>query len=51
MYMEGIIKVGTTAPVVNIGMSINDAVEVFLAECDIRNSSKNVYRRGLLYFF
>ena len=51
MYMEGIIKVGTTAPVVNMGMSINDAVEVFLAECDIRNSSKNVYRRGLLYFF
>ena len=49
--MEGIIKVGTTAPVVNMGMSINDAVEVFLAECDIRNSSKNVYRRGLLYFF
>ena len=49
--MEGIIKIGTTAPVVNMGMSINDAVEAFVAECDIRESSRNVYRKGLLYFF
>ena len=51
--MEGIIRVGTTAPapVVNQSVSITDAVEVFLAECDVRESSRNVYRRGLLYFF
>ena len=49
--MEGIIKVRTTAPVVNQSVSIDDAVESFLSECDIRSSSKNVYRRGLIYFF
>lgn len=49
--MEGVIKVGTTAPVVNQSVSITDAVEVFLGECDVRESSRNVYRRGLLYFF
>lgn len=47
--MEGVIKVGTTAPVVRV--SITDAVEMFLGECDVRESSRNVYRRGLLYFF
>lgn len=26
-------------------------MEAFLSECDIRTNSKNVYRRGLLYFF
>lgn len=46
-----IIKIGTTAPVVNQSVSIYDAVEVFLSECDIRESSRNVYRRGLQYFF
>ncbi len=51
MGMKGIIKVGTAVPVVNKGMSIQDAIDVFLSECDIRNSSKNVYRRGLIYFF
>ena len=49
--MEGIIKVGTTAPVVNQSVSIDDAVESFLSECDIRENSRNVYRRALLYFF
>ena len=49
--MEGVIKVGTTAPVVNHSISITDAIEVFLGECDVRESSRNVYRRGLLYFF
>ena len=49
--MEGIVKIGTTAPIVNQSSSITDAVEVFLSECDIRSSSKNVYRRGLMYFF
>lgn len=49
--MEGIIKVGTTAPVVNQNVSIDDAVEAFIAECDIRENSRNVYRRALLYFF
>ena len=46
-----IIKIGTTAPVVNQSVSIYDAVEVFLSECDIRENSRNVYRRGLQYFF
>ena len=32
-------------------MGIGEAVEAFLSECDIRANSKNVYRRGLLYFF
>jgi integrase/recombinase XerC/integrase/recombinase XerD len=46
-----IIKIGATAPVVNQSVSIYDAVEVFLSECDIRENSRNVYRRGLQYFF
>lgn len=46
-----IIKIGATAPVVNQSASIYDAVEVFLSECDIRENSRNVYRRGLQYFF
>ena len=49
--MEGIVKVEGYAPVVNQSVSIIEAVEVFLSECDIRANSKNVYRRGLLYFF
>lgn len=49
--MEGIVKVGITAPVVNKNVSIVEAVEAFLSECDIRANSKNVYRRGLVYFF
>ena len=49
--MEGIVKVGITAPVVNKNVSIVEAVEAFLSECDIRANSKNVYRRGLLNFF
>ena len=51
MYMEGIVKVEGYAPVVNKNVSIVEAVEAFLSECDIRANSKNVYRRGLLYFF
>lgn len=51
MCVMDIIKIGTTAPVVNQSVSIYDAVEVFLSECDIRESSRNVYRRGLQYFF
>ena len=49
--MEGIVKVEEYAPVVNQSVSIIEAVEAFLSECDIRANSKNVYRRGLLYFF
>ena len=49
--MEGVVKVEGYAPVVNKNVSIVEAVEAFLCECDIRASSKNVYRRGLLYFF
>ena len=51
MYMEGVVKVEGYAPVVNKNESIVEAVEAFLSECDIRANSKNVYRRGLLYFF
>lgn len=49
--MEGIVKIEGCVPVVNKNVSIVEAVEVFLSECDIRANSKNVYRRGLLYFF
>ena len=49
--MDGIVKVGGYAPVVNHNVSIVEAVEAFLSECDIRVNSKNVYRRGLQYFF
>ena len=49
--MEGIVKVEGYAPVANKSISIVKAVEAFLSECDIRANSKNVYRRGLLYFF
>ena len=49
--MEGIVKVEGYAPVVNQSVSIIEAVEAFLSECDIRANSKNVYRRGLLNFF
>ena len=49
--MEGIVKVEGYAPVVNQSVPIIEAVEAFLSECDIRANSKNVYRRGLLYFF
>ena len=49
--MEGIVKVHGYAPVVKQSVSIVEAVEAFLSECDIRANSKNVYRRGLLYFF
>lgn len=50
--MESIIKVGNgDNPVVKQGTSINNAVEAFLSECDIRTNSKNVYRRGLSFFF
>lgn len=51
MCVMDIIKIGATAPVVNQSASIYDAVEVFLSECDIRENSRNVYRRGLQYFF
>ena len=51
MCVMDIIKIGTTAPVVNQSVSIYDAVEVFLSEWDIREHSRNVYRRGLQYFF
>lgn len=49
--MDGIVKVEGYAPVVNHNVSIVEAVEAFLSECDIRANSKNVYRRGLQYFF
>ena len=50
--MDGIIKVGgVSAPVVNQEVSIEKAIELFVAECDIRENSRNVYRRGLQYFF
>ena len=51
MYMERVVKVEGYAPVVNKNVSIVEAVEAFLSECDIRANSKNVYRRGLHYFF
>ena len=49
--MEGIVKVEGYAPVANQSASIVEAVEAFLSECDIRENSRNVYRRGLRYFF
>ena len=49
--MDGIVKVEGYAPVVNHNVSIVEAVEAFLSECDIRVNSKNVYRRGLQCFF
>lgn len=50
--MESIIKVsGVSTPVVNQELSISRAIEAFVAECDIRENSRNVYRRGLQYFF
>ncbi len=49
--MEGIVKVEGYSPVVNQGVSIEEAIELFVSECDIRENSRNVYRRGLLYFF
>ena len=50
--MESIIKVGRVETTTyQKGVSIDKAVEAFLSECDIRANSKNVYRRGLLYFF
>lgn len=49
--MEELIKVEGYAPVVDKNVSIVEAVEAFLSECDIRANSKNVYRRGLLNFF
>ena len=49
--MEGIVKVEGCAPVVNQSVPIIEAVEAFLSECDIRANSKNVYRRGLSFFF
>ena len=50
--MDSIIKVsGTSVPAVNQGVSIGEAIELFVSECDIRENSRNVYRRGLLYFF
>ena len=49
--MEGVVKVEGCVPVVNKNVSIVETVEAFLSECDIRANSKNVYRRGLLYFF
>ena len=49
--MEGVVKIEEYSPVVNQSVSIIEAVEAFLSECDIRANSKNVYRRGLLNFF
>ena len=49
--MEGVVKIEGYSPVVNQSVSIIEAVEAFLSECDIRANSKNVYRRGLLNFF
>ena len=49
--MEEVVKVEGYSPVVNQSVSIIEAVEAFLSECDIRANSKNVYRRGLLNFF
>lgn len=50
--MEGIIQVsGASAPIVNREVSIDKAIELFVAECDIRENSRNVYRRGLQFFF
>ena len=49
--MEGIVKVEGYSPVVNQDVSIEEAIELFVSECDIRENSRNVYRRGLLYFF
>lgn len=50
--MEGIIKASrVSTPVVNQELSISSAIKAFVAECDIRENSRNVYRRGLQYFF
>ena len=49
--MEGVVKVEGYSPIVNKNVSIFEAVEAFLSECDIRASSKSAYRRWLRYFF
>lgn len=49
--MDSIVKVTETSIVYTHDKGIEKAVEAFLSECDIRANSKNVYRRGLLYFF
>ena len=50
--MESIIKASrVSTPVVNQELSISNAIEAFVAECDIRENSRNVYKRGLQYFF
>ena len=50
--MESIIKVSSITPIAyGQELSINRAIETFLAECDIRASSKSAYRRWLRYFF
>lgn len=49
--MKKVIK--SSIEIVNnqLNISIDIAIETFLADCDIRNNSRNVYRRCLQYFF
>ncbi|MBR2629278.1 MAG: phage integrase N-terminal SAM-like domain-containing protein, partial [Alistipes sp.] len=50
--MESFIKVSSITPIAyGQELSINRAIETFLAECDVRGSSKSAYRRWLRYFF
>ena len=49
--MDSVVKIEASLPVATRNITIGNAVEVFLSECDIRTSSKNVYNRGLQYFF
>lgn len=49
--MDSVVKIEASVPVATHNITIGNAVEAFLSECDIRTSSKNVYSRGLQYFF
>ena len=51
--MESLVKIGGANTVTECRkeQSIDNAIGMFLAECDIRENSRVVYRRGLQCFF
>ena len=51
--MESLVKTGVVNAVMECQkeVSISNAINMFLVECDIRENSRVVYRRGLQCFF
>ena len=51
--MESLVKTGDVNVVMECQkeVSISNAINMFLVECDIRENSRVVYRRGLQCFF